>query len=150
LYEYTDTLRCKVDIILNDRKSRYDINKGYAEITRTWEPGDSMIISYPMIIRRVIADKRVKDDSNLVALECGPLVYCFEGIDNNNQLDDLSLPESVVFNSEKRNGLLEGISVITCNVPGKNGHGILKLAAIPYYAWSNRGAGTMKIWLPQN
>ncbi|MGE5796286.1 MAG: hypothetical protein ACM339_08080 [Ignavibacteria bacterium] len=25
----------------------------------------------------------------------------------------------------------------------------MKLKAIPYYAWSNRGEGTMKVWLPR-
>jgi DUF1680 family protein len=137
-------------IILNDKKLRYDIYKDYAEITRMWEPGDSVILSFPMSIRRVIADKRVKDDSNLVAIECGPLLYCVEGIDNNNQLENLSLPDSIVFKLEKRKDLLDGISVITCNVPGKKGQGMLKLTAIPYYAWSNRGAGTMRVWLPHN
>ena len=25
-----------------------------------------------------------------------------------------------------------------------------KLKAIPYFAWSNRGIGKMKVWLPKN
>jgi DUF1680 family protein len=84
-----------------------------------------------------------------MALEYGPIVYCVEGIDNNNQLDNLIISEYAVLNLEKRNDLLGGINIITGNVPVKDGQGTLKLTAIPYYAWSNRGAGLMKVWLPQ-
>jgi DUF1680 family protein len=33
-------------------------------------------------------------------------------------------------------------------VPSKNAEEKITLTAIPYYAWSNRGEGTMKVWLP--
>jgi len=52
-------------------------------------------------------------------------------------------------NIEKRSDLLSGINTIVGDVPAKNTQGTIKLTAIPYYAWSNRQAGTMKVWLPQ-
>jgi DUF1680 family protein len=151
LYSYSDTVNSKVIITLNSKEIKYNIStQGYAAITRIWKPNDSINISFSMCIRRVLANKKVKDDENLAALEYGPLLYCVEGIDNNNQINNLTIPVQSVLKLEKKNELLDGVDVITSDVPAKNGHGVLKLTAIPYYAWSNRDAGTMKVWLPQN
>jgi DUF1680 family protein len=76
-------------------------------------------------------------------------VYCLEGIDNNNQLDSLTLPDNAALKLEKRDDLLNGVNVITGDVPANTGQGPLKLTAVPYYAWSNRDPGTMKLWLPR-
>jgi len=149
LYRYTDTANKKVVITLNGKEINYNIYHGYAAITRIWKPGDSINISLPMSIRRVGSDKRVKDDENLTALEYGPIVYCVEGIDNNNQLDSLTLPDYTALRVEKRNDLLHGVNIISGEVPARDGQAMRTFTAIPYYAWSNRGAGTMKVWLPR-
>jgi hypothetical protein len=150
LYTYTDTISSDIILAVNGEKSNYYIDHGYAVITRRWELGDSINISLPMYIRRVIANKRIKDDENLIALEYGPIVYCVEGIDNNNQLDNLTLPDDATLKVEKRNDLLQGVNIISGNIPTKDGLTTRIFTAVPYYAWSNRGAGTMKVWLPRN
>ena len=150
LYTYTDTVSSDILLTLNGEKINYSIDRGYAIITRRWESGDSINISLPMKIRRVIADKRIKDDENLTALEYGPIVYCVEGIDNNNQLDNLTLPDDAALKVEKRNDLLQGVNIISGEIPAKGNTAERRFTAIPYYAWSNRGAGTMKVWLPRN
>jgi uncharacterized protein len=149
LYTYTDTVNSNVGITLNGEKITYTIYHGYAAITRIWKPGESITISFPMTIRRIVADKRVKDDENLTALEYGPMVYCVEGIDNNNQVENLTLPDYAALRAEKRNDLLRGVNIISGDVPTKDGQAVRTFTAIPYYAWSNRGAGTMKVWLPR-
>jgi uncharacterized protein len=150
LYVYNDTVKSEVNITTCDKKIKYDLYQGYASISRFWKRGESIAINLPMNIRLVSADKSIKDDENLTALEYGPMVYCVEGIDNNNQLDFLTLPDQAALKPEKRNDMFDGLTVITGDVPAKNGRGVLKLTAIPYYAWSNRGAGNMKVWLPRN
>ncbi|MDP3682754.1 MAG: glycoside hydrolase family 127 protein, partial [Ignavibacteria bacterium] len=149
LYTYNDTVNNEVVITLNGKEIKYSVEHGYAVITRTWKPGESINVNLPMSIRRIVANKRVKDDENLTALEYGPLVYCVEGIDNNDQINNLTLPDDAVLTLEKRNDLLHGINIITGNVPDKDGKASQKITAIPYYAWSNRGVGTMKVWLPR-
>jgi uncharacterized protein len=149
LYSYTDSVDSKVLITINGIEIKYDTQKGYAAITRMWKRGEKVAVNFPMNIRRAISIDKVKENVNSTALEYGPIVYCVEGIDNNNQLDNLTLPDNAVLNIEKRSGLLNGINTITGNVPAKSTQGILKLTAIPYYVWSNRGAGTMKVWLPK-
>jgi len=149
LYTYTDTVSSDILLTLNGEKINYSIDHGYAIITRRWESGDSINISFPMKIRRVIADKRIKDDENLTALEYGPVVYCVEGIDNNNQLDNLTLPDDAALKVKKRNDLLQGVNIISGEIPAKGNTAERRFTAIPYYAWSNRGTGTMKVWLPR-
>jgi hypothetical protein len=149
LYSYTDTIRNKNVITVNGQEINYSTHLSYAVITRKWKSGDVIKIKLPMTIRRVIACEQVKDDRNMVALEYGPVVYCVEGIDNNNQLDSFVLPDNAELKLEKRNDLLNGVNIITGVVPAGTGQGMLKLTAVPYYAWSNRGEGTMKVWLPR-
>ncbi len=149
LYTYTDKISDKVVITVNGREIKYRTHLGFAVITRKWKAGDRVKINLPMAIRHVIANEKVKDDLNMAALEYGPVVYCVEGIDNNNRLDELTLPNNAALRLEKRNDLLNGVNIITGDVPANNGQAVLKLTAIPYYAWSNRGAGTMKVWLPR-
>jgi DUF1680 family protein len=149
LYSYTDALKGKVIITVNGQEIKYRTHLGYAVITRKWSAGDEVKITLPMSICHIIANEKVKDDKNLAALEYGPIVYCVEGIDNNNQLDNLTLPDNAALKIEKRVDLLSGVNIITGDVPSNNGKALFKLTAVPYYVWSNRGEGTMKVWLPR-
>jgi DUF1680 family protein len=146
LYSYTDAASDKIIITVNGKEISYDTHLGYAAITRQWKAGDTVKIKLPMTVRHVIAREQVQDDRNKAALEYGPIVYCLEGIDNNN-LDNFTLPDNAALKVEKRNDLLNGVNVIIGDVPANNSQGMLRLTAIPYYAWSNRGVGTMKVWL---
>jgi uncharacterized protein len=150
LYSYTDTETKKITVAVNGKEFQYAVCKEYALITRTWSPGDDVHLRFPMKVRRVIANSNVQDDKNLVALEYGPFVFCAEGRDNQNQLNKLSIPDTAVFHLEKRNDISDGMRVITGNIPAGSDHRSVTFTAIPYYAWSNRGAGTMKVWLPRN
>ena len=149
LYSYDETVNENIVITVNGRPVEYVYSRGYAVITRTWDSGDTVTLSLPMSIRRVRANENVKDDQNKTALECGPIVYCVEGIDNANRLDEITLSRTAEFKVEKHDSLLGGVNIITGTVTLKNGLETLHCVAIPYYAWSNRGAGTMKVWLPK-
>lgn len=146
LYSYTDIVKDKIVITVNGKKTKFSTHLGYAAITRNWKAGDRVTIKLPMTIRLVIANEKVNDDRDKAALEFGPIVYCVEGIDNDN-LDDLTLPDNITLKVEKRNDLLNGVNIITGDVPADSVKGFLEFTAVPYYAWSNRGPGSMKVWL---
>jgi DUF1680 family protein len=150
LYSYADTVNIKPVILVRGRRVDFTVSRGYAMITRIWNAGDTISLTLPMVIRRVKANEKVRDDRNMTALEYGPIVYCVEGIDNDNRLDSFTLPAHTVLALEKRNDMLGGVNVISGMVPEKGGTTVRKLTAIPYYAWSNRGVGTMRVWLPEN
>src|SRR5215471_21189834 len=154
LYRFFDTGRAPVTVKVDGRVINPTMENGYAKIRREWKPGDSIELSLPMPVRRILADSRVKDDAGRVALERGPLVYCAEWPDNGGHALNLVVPDSTQFRTEFRGNLLNGVEVITAKIPAvvrrKDGRGSVteshNLVAIPYYAWANRGMGEMAVW----
>jgi DUF1680 family protein len=148
LYSYADENSAKITLELNGVPIGLNMDKGYAVIKREWSKGDVIELNLPMPIRRVVANEKVKDDLNKVALIRGPLVYCAEWVDNNGKVLDLAIPDNAELKTEYRKDLFNGVIVITGNVTDKAGKE-RKLTAIPYYAWSHRGPGEMAVWLPR-
>jgi DUF1680 family protein len=127
------------------------VHKGYIEITKEWIKGDKIELTLPMAVRRVIADKNVKDDINKVAFEYGPIVYCAEKIDNDAKFSDIFIPDNAELNVSKENILTDTVNIITGKVNVINSSKkkeLFNLTLIPYYIWSNRGVGEMKVWFP--
>lgn len=148
LYTYTDTLRGAVTMKVNGVEAHYVMDRGYASLSRKWDPGDSITFSLPMQVRKVTADNRIKEDVNKAALEYGPIVYCLEGIDNNNNLETVAITGDTRFNVEMKDNLLGGITIISGHTPDAGPNGQATFTAVPYFAWANRGAGSMKVWIP--
>jgi hypothetical protein len=156
LYRFADRANERVELRVNGQPARVTTSNGFARISRDWRAGDVLELSMPMPVRRVIADPRVRDDVDRVALERGPLVYAAEWPDNAGHALNIVVPDNVSLQSEFRNDLLDGVQVITGNVKALVRHGdgaaqleSHQLVAIPYYAWANRGMGEMQVWLPR-
>ncbi len=109
---------------------------GYAVVDREWKDGDSVELSLPMPVQKVVADDRVADCRGKAALMRGPVVYCVEGRDADESLDDLSLGKNGL-EAVRKPGLLGGIVTV-------RGRGF---TAIPYCTWANRGPGPMRVWM---
>jgi DUF1680 family protein len=143
----------KEEVILkvNGRRIRkLDMEKGYAVIQRKWKKGDLVQVELPMNVRLVTGNPRIEDTHDKVVLMFGPMVYCVEEIDNsayfeNNKKASL---QAVGLRAEYREDLLDGVVSIkgTATLPAEGEE--IEIMAIPYYAWSNRGQGHMKVWLP--
>jgi DUF1680 family protein len=149
LYHYADGLPETFGLTVNGQRVDAPLANGYAVLNRTWSPGDVLSLDLPMQIRRVEADERVAEDRGKVAIERGPLVYCAEGIDNDESALDLVVPDGARFRAEHRPDLLAGVTVLEADVTDGRGRA-RKLTAIPYYAWSNRGSGEMRVWFPRS
>jgi DUF1680 family protein len=156
LYQYAETKETKPVISVNGKAADYSINDGYAVINRTWRKGDVITIQFPMEVRQVISNPEVKQDKDRIALQYGPLVYCVEGKDNNDNAWNIIMPAQPRFESTFQPDLLGGVSTINfdANVVQVSADGksvsttIQKVTAIPYYSWNNRGASSMQVWLP--
>lgn len=142
LYSYIEKDSGKFDVKINGKKEKPVYKNGYVEINKTWKKGDKVEVNFPMSVHRVMTNKEVKSNQNLVALEYGPVVYCAEEIDNGDQISKMKINDKTKFSVEKRNNLLDGVNVITCSASDD------KLVFVPYYSWSNRGIGKMKVWIP--
>ena len=118
--------------------------EGYVRIGRRWKPGDVVELTIPMPIRRVYTHPDVEADAGRVALQRGPIVYCFEAVDNGGRAGNVILPPDAQLTAEHRPEMLGGVTVIKGVA-----HDGRKILAVPYYAWDNRAGGEMAVWLPQ-
>jgi hypothetical protein len=124
--------------------------KGYARLHRAWKAGDTVELNMLMPIRRVRAHPSVADDVGRVALQRGPVVYCFEGADNGGAIDNFYLPADATMTSEFRKDTLGGVTVIKAGaktIPTVGKEAAVDVLAVPYYAWDHRQAGPMAVWV---
>jgi DUF1680 family protein len=117
----------------------------------------------------VASNPRLADNTGRVAVQRGPVVYCMEQLDQPHgvALSDVSvnLKQKSTFQAEHKSDLLDGVTVLHHNgeayevssseeplyplassVPAKTKPEDLTL--IPYYAWANRDATAMQVWVP--
>ncbi len=86
------------EAVLVDRGHRRPVRSGYAVVDATWKPGDELRLELPMRPRWTLPDPHVDAVRGCVAVERGPIVYCLESTD---QEDDVSLAE-VTADAERR------------------------------------------------
>ncbi|QLG27810.1 glycoside hydrolase family 127 protein [Halorarum halophilum] len=139
-----------------------DATGGYATLDRKWRAGDTVALSLPMPVERLVAHPEVEADAGRVALRRGPLVYCLEGVDNDRPLHHLRVPTDSDVTAEFDEDLLGGVTVLSgdavaprveewadelyrpaddCEVESAS------FTAVPYYAWDNREASAMRVWV---
>jgi DUF1680 family protein len=143
----------------------------YLAIRRRWAGGDRIHLQMEMVPHALEANPRVADDTGRVAVQRGPLIYCLEELDQSSgvTLSDVALelgkrPDSA-FQSEMKNDLLGGVLLLhhggmsydrsgSANTlyPRYTGETVrtrrVPLTFIPYYAWANRQATSMQVWIP--
>lgn len=137
LYAYSNESMPQPTLHLNGQKMDASIQDGYFILSRKWDQNDRVEITFPMRVRTVQANEKVAEDRGKLALEYGPLVYAIEGIDN-PQFEQVRVSSTDQF-SVQYETLLKGVNTIKWD----------QFKAIPYYAWSNRGIGKMKVWLTE-
>lgn len=115
---------------VNGREHTPTIERGYAVVTREWKAGDRIDLELPMEPQRVLADERIRADQDLVAMQCGPLMYNVEKADG--QEIDRKLGKAPL-KTEWRPDLLGGVMVIT----GQWQDGT-PMVAVPNFARMNR------------
>ena len=156
LYRYDDGIKPKVTLSVNGQPLEYSLAKGYATIRRKWQAGDVVSLDLEMPVRRVVAHPKVTADAGRVAIERGPLVYCFEGADHDGKVLQLALPDNAAFEPQFRADLLGGVTVLRGQgkAARRRADGSIEAAAtdlnaVPYYAWCHRGPNQMQVWMPR-
>jgi DUF1680 family protein len=138
------------------------VSKGYAVLKRKWASGDAVEISLPMEIERLEAHPKVIFNRGKVALRRGPLVFAFEQADQEASLDRLVLPANAPLRAHFEQALFGGTTQIwgealegdaegwehqlyrpLAPVKGKP----VRVKAVPYAVWGNRGLGKMIVWV---
>lgn len=158
LYNYSTEIDIPFTIKLNGKLISCEKKKGYAVITRQWQKTDVIEIEMNMPVRKVFSNSLIADNTDMIALQRGPLVYCVEGIDNKAKVFNLYIPPDAKFNAFYSKELLNGVVYVTGNIQslnrGKDKVSIEEkkhtLVAIPYYSWANREPAEMSVWLAAN
>ncbi len=144
---------------VNEQPVTGEARQGYCYIRRDWRAGDTVALRFELPVRRLYADPRVRDCIGRVALARGPIVYCFEQVDQEKPVFSLLLPQSASISlASAPDGLPE--SFICLCMEGLSAKPIEELyssrspeaepcamTAIPYFAWSNRAKGDMTVWI---
>ena len=147
---------------LNGQEVRGTESKGYLHIEREWSPGDTIELSLPMKIERIMAHPNVVGNRGKIALRRGPLIYSLEQADNSSDLDEIVLPPDAQLAGRFEPDLLGGVYLITAKgfardtgswagqlyrPQGPVGGKEIEIRAVPYAFWGNRGVGKMMVWL---
>jgi uncharacterized protein len=158
LYKFADKVSDAAAVKVNGKAVPMQLTKGYVTLDREWKAGDTIELSLPMPVRRVVANNEVAADKGRVALQRGPLVYTAEWVDNpNGKVRNLMLPDSTKLTATYDPKMLKGVTVISgratalsTDAAGKVIKADQEFKAIPYYAWANRGPGQMMVWIPNS
>lgn len=147
------------EVKINGKGEKHPIKNGYACIQRQWQSGDCAEIIFHMPIYRMHADSRIRDAAGKVAIKRGPIVYCMEAADHKHELASLILPQNAEIKarpSESLSGMIELIAEGKAQaIPNRLYCADLSfepttIRLIPYFAWSNREKGDMRVWIREN
>ena len=137
------------------------VENGYATVQRTWMSGDRIDLNFELPVRMKFCRYEVNFNRGRLALTRGPLVYCLEQADNGAALDAVTVSSNADFAPAEQPDLPGGI--LALSGPGfreqMRTDGIysdeppmkqpIKVTAVPFYTWCNRGAGEMLVWIRQ-
>lgn len=116
--------------------------------------GDKATLDLPMNIHFIEANPNVQDDSGRYAVMRGPLVYCMEGVDNGENLRDITFLDNGSAKAVMEDGLAPVIYMDAERRPATNRLYSLKSSErvqfkarlIPYFTFANREECDMIIW----
>ena len=139
------------ELRLNGKRIKAKVDKGYAVIAKSLKAGDKITLSLPMDVRLSFADPRVEADKGKCAVERGPIVYCREEADNGKDGMNAGIGNTrfeAAYLAPKLGGIVEVDAYRDSGAATGDDKPYLKL--IPYYAWDNRTAGSMSVWIDYN
>lgn len=139
LYTFADQKQSTWSVKVNGEEVKADLQQGYCSISRDWKAGDVVDLGFDLQPRLVKANDQVEADRGLVAVQCGPIVYCAESPDNAKPIDSISINQQTQLKVEWQPEKLHGINQIVTD------DGV---TLIPYYAWAHRGISDMEVWIP--
>lgn len=155
-------------LTVNNEAVSSDLVPGsFVRLSRAWSPGDLVRLRLPMAPRVMQSHPHVLENVGRVALTRGPLLYCIEAVDHPGApLSDVQIASDSVVNAEWEADLLGGLVVLRTigevELPDERWTEALyleqlpasrkstrsvALTAVPYFAWNNRAAGPMQVWI---
>lgn len=133
--------------------------KGYLYVAGVFHDAEELQLHFPMRIRIMESDARVRENEGMLAITRGPIVYCMEEADNGKNLHRLRIQPEKGFREIT-------IETLGSDVVCLEGHAKRELETekglyheyipaqyervnvkwIPYCLWANRGEGEMRVF----
>lgn len=151
----------KTTICLNGKPVDCEIQDGYAYMRGEYTAQDVITVKLDMAVKRVYTSNRVSANTGKAALQRGPIIYCAEGADNENDVLSLRLKkDGKVTGSEYLPDKLFGIQELYAEGYREAINDALysferqeskpyQITFVPYYTWGNRGLNQMRVWIPE-
>lgn len=150
----------EVVLLVNGVPDETEVESGYVRVSRQWQAGDVVALSFALVPRLTRARPEVDASAGRVAIERGPIVYCLEGVDNGGDVALLSLARDGVL-GEAWDENLDVVRIVASGSRHASASQRLysttaetteeaAIAAVPYYMWGNRGSSTMEIWIRED
>ena len=148
----------KYTITHNGNSMTPPIKKGYAYINLN-DGENTILLDLTMEVQLIEASPYVEEDAGRVALTCGPLVYCLEGVDNEGPLGDIRISSDETYTQEYdplfhtnviyTNGYRRDTSSFASKLYRISEANLqsVKLTFIPYFGFANRGESDMRVWI---
>ncbi len=148
-------------ICINGREADCKVKDGYAYLQGDFGAEDVVTLELDLSVKTVYTSNKVSENTGKAALQRGPLIYCAEGADNENDILSLRLKRGgkitvSEYLPDKLCGIkelyAEGIreevsdSLYSFDAPKEEP---CRITFIPYYAWGNRGLNQMRVWMPE-
>lgn len=136
-------------LLQNDHDACCDIVDGYAYLTV--HDGDTVVLTLDAAPRYIYPSARIPALSGYVAVQRGPLVYCFEGVDNQQDVISLRVKTSAPMRVEGDRIIVQAQrqnqqETLYSDVPPSFHE--CDAVAVPYYTWGNRGENQMRVFMP--
>ena len=156
--KYVHSYSIKVN---GDSSDALPLKNGYAEILREWKGTSVIEIVFDIKAEFVAAHPEVRADAGKVAIVKGPIVYCLEENDNGKNLPSIVVDPATPLSEHFESNLFGGTMVVKFHGRKITNSGWgnelyktagfttepVKLTAIPYCLWGNRGKNEMLVWL---
>ena len=142
---------------------RRPVGPGLATVAAAWRPGQELRLELPLRPRWSWPDPRIDAVRGCVAVERGPLVYCAESVDQDPAVRLEAVAVDTPAAPAERPPAVAGAVRLACAaraVPdgapdwpyggdsGRPPAAAVPLTLVPYHLWGNRGAASMRVWLP--
>lgn len=151
---------------------RAAVSNGYAEVRRTWKPGDTVLLNLDMPVQLLQAHPLVEECRGQAAVQRGPVVYCLESCDlpAGTSVLDVRISPDTEWRVAPENWATGSQTVLRgqLSVSARQAHSAepgsgslyhpfrksqsrqVDVMLVPYFAWGNRGQGEMTVWIRLN